>query len=250
MLKPAFRMFALSLASILLLSDRPADAVVLGGEAPALAANAVMILGSKGSFCTGAVVSRNAVLTAGHCVTGSSDYRVHWKDATGQPVLVPPKAIAVHPQFDKGAVQGRRKSVDMALVRLAESLPSSFAPLPLGAARPAKGEAWTVAGYGLGVEGDPRTSGAMRQAGLSVIEPFGPSSILVWLTDPQTGRERSGSGACTGDSGGLVLDGTGALGAVIVWAEGVGKSRCGALTQGVLVGPQRGWIDGVLAGWR
>jgi hypothetical protein len=138
----------------------------------------------------------------------------------------------------------------MALVRLAEPLPAAFAPLPLGAAKPAPGEVWTVAGYGLATEGDPRSSGKMRQAPLSVIEPFGPSSILVWLTDPATWRAKAGSGACTGDSGGLILDGDGALGAVTVWAEGIGKARCGALTQGILVGPQRGWIEKTLAGWR
>jgi hypothetical protein len=244
------RILVAALAAVAFGAAWPAGAVVQGTDAPALARHAVMVLGNKGSFCTAVVVARDAVLTAGHCVIGSSDYRIHWKDAAGQPVLVSPKAIALHPQFDKGAVQGRRKSVDMALVRLAEPLPSSFAPLPLGAAKPAKGEAWTVAGYGLGVEGDPRTSGVMRQAGLSVIEPFGPSSILVWLTDPATGRDKSGAGACTGDSGGIILDGAGALGAVTVWAEGVGKARCGALTQGALVAPQRGWIEGVLAKWK
>ncbi len=37
------------------------------------------------------------------------------------------------------------------------------------------------------------------------------------------------------------------------WASGSGrgsdKSACGGVSQGVLVGPQRAWIDRTLAGW-
>ena len=72
----------------------------------------------------------------------------------------------------------------------------------------------------------------------------GPTTAMV------AGADAPGSGACTGDSGGPVLDPAGTLGAITAWAEGTGKARCGALTQGVLVAPQRGWIEGVLAGWR
>jgi hypothetical protein len=42
----------------------------------------------------------------------------------------------------------------------------------------------------------------------------------------------------------------GSVVAVTTWAEGHGKSRCGARTQGVLVDPQRAWIDATLEGWR
>lgn len=236
--------FTAAFAVIASAATGPAAAMVAGADAPGLARHTVMVLGSKGGFCTGVVVARNAVLTAGHCATGSGDYRVHWKDAAGQPVLVKPAAIAPHPQFDRAGATARRRTVDLALIRLAEPLPASFTPLPLGSAMPTTGQAWTVAGYGLATEGDPRTGGTLRQASLGVVEPYGPSKILVWL------RGTPGSGACTGDSGGPILDPIGTLGAITAWAEGTGKARCGALTQGVLVAPQRGWIEGVLAGWR
>jgi hypothetical protein len=227
----------------------PASAVVQGREDSPLARHAVMVLSNKGAFCSAAVIAPTVILTAAHCVTGASAYRIHYKEADGQPVLLEPAALAVHPGYDAGAVKGRRRSIDLALVRLGSPLPGRFAPVGLSTAgRPSAGTRLTVAGYGLGAEGAATSGGRFRTAELGVIEPFGPSSILVWLTDPATGRTGTGAGACQGDSGGPILDGGGVV-AVTVWAEGVGKARCGALTQGLLVAPQRSWIDGVLAGW-
>ncbi|MHB2169892.1 S1 family peptidase [Alsobacter sp. R-9] len=227
----------------------PAVAIVQGRDDAALSRHAVMVLTDRGGFCTGIVLARTVVMTAAHCVTGASAYRVHYKDAAGQPVMLEPRAVAVHPGYDAGAVKGRRRSIDLAMIRLAEPLPAPFAAVGLSSAgRPGSGERLTVGGYGLGAEGQPTTGGRFRSTELGVIEPFGPSSILVWLTDPATGRERAGSGACQGDSGGPVFATDGVV-AVTVWAEGVGKARCGALTQGLLVAPQRAWIERVLSDW-
>lgn len=224
----------------------PARAIVNGEDGSAFAPQVVMVLGSKGNFCSGAVIAPDVVLTAGHCLAGSRDFRVLYKDEAGAPVLLEPAAIKTHPGFDPGAIAARRKSIDLGLVRLKAALPARFRPARLAAdAGPATGGAsLTLAGFGLAREGDPRTGGTLRQATLGVVEPYGPSKILVWL-DPA----RPGTGACTGDSGGPVFDASGTLVAVTTWAEGSGKSRCGARTQGVLVGPQRGWIDATTRNW-
>ena len=88
--------------------------------------------------------------------------------------------------------------------------------------------------------GDPRATGTFRSAALGVVEPHGPSRILVWL------RAASGrAGGCQGDSGGPVTDGDGAVVAVTAWIGG----GCGGLTQGVLLGPQRDWLDRIVSGW-
>ncbi|GGH13880.1 hypothetical protein GCM10007036_12780 [Alsobacter metallidurans] len=221
----------------------PAKAVTLGEPAPRLAPHVVMVVERQG-FCSAAVVAPDVVLTAAHCVAGK-EIRVMIRDAANAPVLLAPLGVAVHPQYDKGGAQARRRSIDLALVRLPAPLPSGFLPATLGEnGRPAAGESWTVAGYGLGEEGDPRTGGQFRAAALPVIEPYGPSTILVWLRSSTPGR-----GACTGDSGGPIFAPDGSLGAITAWAEGAGKARCGALTQGVLVAPQRAWIGKTLAGW-
>src|ERR1700709_1507191 len=91
------------------LAPHPASAIVGGDEeAGPLARSALMVLSSRGGVCSGVVVAPDAVLTAAHCVTGASDYRVHFRGEDGQPVLLDPAGLAVHTGYDKGAMAGRR----------------------------------------------------------------------------------------------------------------------------------------------
>ena len=214
----------------------PAGAVVGGTEATP--EGAVMVLSSKGGVCSAVVVAPDAVLTAGHCAAAGLEHRIHFRDGSGQPVLVAVAARAVHPGYDAGAIAGRRRSIDLALLRTGTPLPPRFAPATLSAAAPRAGETLTLAGYGAERPGDPRSTGTFRSVALPVIEPHGPSRILVWLKGP--GR----AGGCQGDSGGPVSDGVGVV-AVTAWIGGA----CGGLTQAVLVAPQRDWLDRTLAAW-
>jgi hypothetical protein len=228
-----------------------AAAVVDGREDPALGRQAVMVLNSHGGFCTASVLAPTVLLTAAHCVTGSTAYLVFFRDADGSPVQLQPKAVSMHPEFRRNAVAERRKSIDLALVRLGAPLPDRFAPVTLDArGTPAAGETLTVAGYGLGRDGQAATGGTFRRADLAVIQPYGPSKILVWLADPAAGKGGNGAGACGGDSGGPIFGPDGRLVAVTAFAEGAAGRQCGSLTQGVLVAPHRAWIDKVRAGWR
>jgi hypothetical protein len=215
----------------------PAAAVVGGAEVPP--GSAVMVLSSNGSLCTGVVVAPDAVLTAGHCAAPGLEQRVHYRDAAGQPVLAELRARAVHPGYDAGAIAGRRRSIDLALVRTATPLPDRFQPATLSAAMPRAGERLDLAGYGAAKAGDPRSTGTFRSVVLPVVEPHGPSRILVWLR-----AAGARAGACAGDSGGPIAA-DGAVVAVSAWIGGA----CGGLTQGVLLGPQRDWIDRTLRGW-
>ncbi|CAA2156124.1 hypothetical protein MBRA_01739 [Methylobacterium brachiatum] len=224
------------LAAALSLAGRPAGAIVGGAEAPA--GGAVMVLSSNGGVCTGLVLAPDTVLTAGHCVAAGREHRVHFRDDAGAPVLIEVSGRAIHPGYDAGAASGRRKSIDLALLRTATPLPPRFAPVTLSAALPRAGERLTLAGYGAARAGDPRSTGTYRSVGLPVIEPYGPSRILVWL-------KGDAAGGCQGDSGGPITGPDGAVLALAAWIGGT----CGGLTQGVLVGPQRGWIDRVLDGW-
>jgi S1-C subfamily serine protease len=224
------------LAAALSLAGRPAGAIVGGAEAPA--GGAVMVLSSNGGVCTGLVLAPDTVLTAGHCVAAGREHRVHFRDDAGALVLVEVSGRAIHPGYDAGAASGRRKSIDLALLRTATPLPLRFAPVTLSAALPRAGERLTLAGYGAARAGDPRSTGTYRSVGLPVIEPYGPSHILVWL-------KGDAAGGCQGDSGGPITGPDGAVLALAAWISGT----CGGLTQGVLVGPQRGWIDRVLDGW-
>lgn len=223
-------------AAALSLAGGPAHAIVGGTEAPA--GGTVMVLSSKGGVCTGVVLASDTVLTAGHCLADAAQHRVHFRDTAGAPVLVEVAARAVHPGYDAGAAKARRRSIDLALLRTATPLPPRFAPMSLSAAPPRAGEDLTLGGYGASRPGDPRSTGTYRSLTLPVIEPYGPSRILVWL-------KGGAGGACQGDSGGPIARPDGAVQALAAWVGGA----CGGLTQGVLVGPQRGWIDGILGGW-
>jgi len=221
-----------------------AQAIVGGAEhAGPLARASVMVLSSKGGVCTAVLVAREAVLTAAHCVPGGLEHRIHFRQASGEAALIAPAARAVHPGYDAKAIAGRRRSIDLALLRLPAGLPARFETAVLSALPAPGGARVTVGGYGLASEGgDARPTGVFRAADLAVVEPYGPSRILVWL------QGEPGVGACTGDSGGPIALGS-AVFALTSWSAGSGRRRCGRVSQGVLLGPQRDWIDRTLAGW-
>lgn len=224
------------LSALFALLPLPAGAVT-GGREAAEDGTALMVLSSKGAVCSAVVVARDAVVTAGHCAAGGAEYRVHWREG-GEPVLAEVAERALHPGYDAGAVAGRRRSIDLALLRTARPLPARFRPATLSGAMPAAGETLTLSGFGETAGGGARSTGTLREVALPVVEPYGPSRILVWL-------KGGAGGACQGDSGGPIAGPDGAVRALAAWVGGA----CGGLTQGVLVGPQRGWIDQVLGGW-
>lgn len=227
----------------LTLAPLPAHAIIGGAEdrGPA-SASTVMVLGSGGAVCSGVVVSRSAVLTAAHCADPNREHRVHFME-NGQPVLLTPAASAVHPLYVKDAVQRRRQSIDLALVRLAQPLPARFSPAPLsGGHQPRAGATVTVSGFG--AIGRKAADGSFRSVTAPVEEPWGPGKILLWIGS----AKGAAAGACAGDSGGPISV-NGAVTAITSWSKGVGSTPCGRTTQGVLLAPQRIWIDDTLAGW-
>ncbi len=159
----------------------PAAAIVQGRDEPALARHAVMVLGDRGSFCTGVVLSPTVVITAGHCVAGASAWRIYFKDAAGTGVMLEPRTVTVHPGYDANAVKSRRPSIDLAMLRLAEPLPSALQPASLAEANGAgagqklslAGQTLSVAGYGVSIERDPRPAAASAP----------PISVSSSLTD-------------------------------------------------------------------
>lgn len=233
-----------ALAAAVWLQAGGAKAIVGGADdAGPLSRASVMVLSSKGGVCTAVVVAREAVLTAAHCVPGALEHRVHFREPSGEPALITPTARAVHPGYDAKAIEGRRRSIDLALLRLPSPLPTRFETAVLSAASAPRGARVRVGGFGLAREGpEARPTGAFRAADLAVVEPYGASRILVWM------QGEPGIGACTGDSGGPIVA-AGAVFALTSWSTGANGRSCGRFSQGVLLGPQRDWIDRTLAGW-
>lgn len=229
----------------------PCPAVAIVGparEAPAFVPYVVMVLtheGGGGSFCSASVITPDTILTAAHCVTNPRDTFIRLPDQNGEPGLRAIAEIAVHPGYRRDAARRHLLSIDLALVRLAEPLPARFQPVAFaepGAEKP--GQIYQIVGFGISEEDEAGTGGVLREG--RVIADGRRSSTLVWLRDPYD----AGLGACTGDSGAPVFTlGTPRLVAVAVWAKGEGMSRCGALTQAVLVAPQLDWIESVLRSW-
>ena len=225
------------------LAATQAKAIVGGAEDEGpLARRSVMVLSSNGGVCSAVVLAKDVVLTAAHCVTGAAEHRVHFRDETGEPVLIAPAAKAVHPGYNAKAIETRQRSIDLALVRVPEALPARFERATLSTAKIPENNPVTVGGYGLSREGDAKTSGTFRTASLTAVEPYGPSRILLWAEGSGT------ASACQGDSGGPMSSGT-SVAAITSWSSPVKGRSCGGVTQGILVGPQREWIDRILKGW-
>lgn len=235
-------LFAMALASPALALVGPAR------QAPEFAPYVVMVenrSGGEADFCSASVISRDIVLTAAHCITDLDDTQVFFRDAQGEVVPFDVASIAIHPGYRPNIGRQRLISIDLALIRLATPLPSSFKPVQLsdfGSVR--IGEFLRIVGFGRGDERTSGTSGVLRDG---VVVTNGPKSpVLVWLKDPND----TGLGGCTGDSGAPVfaLDEP-RLVAVAIRAKGENGFLCGAMTEAVLITPQMPWIRKTLQGW-
>ena len=220
----------------------PAGAVVgASTDGDAHAGSIVMVLQRRGSaagFCSGIVIGRTSVLTAAHCVPQGADVRIHYRDAEGAPVLIPVTRVLRHPGYRADAIAKREKSIDLAVITMAQALPDRFSAATIGdPGAVTTGNLFRVVGFGVTRESDGKSSGQLREATLATRAPL--SSVLLWAEDPA----RQGLGACEGDSGGPVFQADGgAVVALTLWASGTGTAQCGAVTQALWLAPYREWI--------
>jgi len=245
----AMRILSINIALAATLALLLRASAMVGGAPPATAALArhvVIIVGSHGTFCTGVAIARDLVLTAAHCTLPGADYKLMEFDAKHQPVLRDVAQIARHPRFDLKTLLAHRATADVTLLKLAAPLGAAFAPAPLAEPMPAvaPGDAFTVAGFGVAVRGDGRTSGTLRAA--TLIATGHPGTLQIRLVDAQTKGEAARLGACTGDSGApafVAQDGRLAVAGVVSWSTGPKLTAgCGGLTGITPLVRYRDWI--------
>ena len=221
-----------------------APALALTGNAPPASGWAarpiVMIVDAKGDLCTGTALTRDLVLTAAHCVTRAIAYQVKVYQ-TGQSIKV--SSIARHPQFDYANYAASRATADLALLKLAGTLPDIVMPARLAPPRRVTvGETLTIAGFGVTVAGTARGLGVPRMTALSVTGK--PGSLQIRLYDLATRNLRVGLGGCTGDSGAPAFDGQAAsVIGVVSWSTAPNDEEgCGGLTGVTPLLLYRAWI--------
>src|SRR5712675_2183550 len=162
------RMTQRIILGLALLLGSPAYAIV-GGGAPStegVARSVVTIVGSRGNFCTGALIAPKLVLTAAHCVQPGADYKIVEYGA-GPPTLQDIKNVAIHPAFRMDAMLAHRATADVALLRL-DAPAKGKIPSTLGMPNIPilVGSRFTIAGIGVTERGDGKSGGTIRVAGL------------------------------------------------------------------------------------
>lgn len=236
-----------------LLSVAPAQAIVGGGapSADGVARSVVTIIGSRGNFCTGALIAPRIVLTAAHCVQPGAEYRLV-DNGSGQPVLQTLRRVAIHPAFKMDAMLAHRATADVALLQL-DAPAKGKAPAALGMPNIpiAVGGRFTIAGIGVTVRGDGKSGGIIRVAGL--VATGKPGTLQIRLVDPVGQGARDGLGACTGDSGAPVFEdkpnGPVIVG-VVSWSTGPnGSAGCGGMTGVTPLTLYRDWISQTARQW-
>ena len=237
-----------------LLASAPAIAIV--GNAPALTdgvgRSVVTIVGSRGNFCSGALIAPKLVLTAGHCVQPGVDYRIVEYDRDRKPVLKTVRRVAVHPSFSVQAILAHRATADVALLEM-EAPAKERVPVALGVPQSplAAGNAFTVAGIGVAIPGDGKSGGVVRAAPL--VATGRPGTLQIRLVDPATQGARPGLGGCTGDSGGPAFE-TQAQGQVLIgvisWSTGPNLGDgCGGMTGVTPLTLYRDWVVQTARQW-
>ena len=243
----AMKILARIIAGLALLAAAPAYAIVGGGapSAEGVGRSVVTVVGSRGNFCTGALIAPKIVLTAAHCVQPGADYKIVEYGADKQPLLQDVKSVAIHPGFNMQAMLAHRATADVALLQLGSPAKGKM-PSTLGLPNIPiiVGSRFTIAGIGVTVRGDGKSGGTIRVAGL--IATGKPGTLQIRLVDPVNQGTRDGLGACTGDSGGPVFEdkpsGPAIIG-VVSWSTGPnGSAGCGGLTGVTPLTLYRDWL--------
>ncbi len=186
---------------------------------------------STGS-CTGTLIAKQAVLTAGHCIDNGKGGILQkglflTQSASGSWTERPFSKAYVHPSYFSSW-----ENNDVAVLIL-DSPVTTITPSPLGTAAPYVGLPITLVGYGY------TTDNGGNEAGNKYFGTNKVASFTNYLFSYK-GRTPGNVNNCSGDSGGPAFDKTGAVIGVTSTGDG---DVCSATTgTNVRVGPHANWI--------
>ena len=216
------------------------------------ARSVVTIIGSRGNFCSGALIAPKIVLTAAHCVQPYADYKIVQYDDDRRPSLINIRRVQIHPQFTMTAIAQSRATADVALLELSEAIDIPASMMIGTPTEPmVPGRPYGVLGVGVTQRGDGKSAGFVRAARL--VSTNKPGRLQIRLVDPATSNARDGLGACTGDSGGPVTEdqnGRMVIVGVVSWSTGPNNiAGCGGLTGVTPLTLYREWLITTAREW-
>jgi secreted trypsin-like serine protease len=161
------------------------------------------VLVTDGNFiCTGSIIDQDLVVTAAHCVAAPAENLriVFARDINGtidKSMVLPITGYIANPGWQGDASQGVDQH-DIAVIRLDGALPAGYHPATLLSADASaglkKGEVTELAGYGITNAKTQDGAGTLREVDVKILQQLGQTEVVL--------DQRTGKGACHGDSGG------------------------------------------------
>ena len=226
----AIHAIQLALLTFAFLGSGPASGLVGADVADRTVQRYTVVVASTKGRCSGVVLAQDIVLTAAHCVQGTSNLQVGGSTGGGFPL--PPAAASPvietvsHPLYrstDTG-------SPDLAILKLAKPLPDRFIPAVINPRSLNEGEDLIAAGYGKSSAKDSTAGTVLRMVLMRVSQ-----TTKNWVMLVRVGEDDTRGGP--GDSGGPVFAYRG-MHSLVALIVGGTENR----TMAVALSAHYGWI--------
>jgi MYXO-CTERM domain-containing protein len=215
---------------------------------PAHMATVALTQGPNGGFfCSGTLITETVVLTAGHCLQGSSGnpYVFFGNDVRQAGEYRASVEGEVNPDYSGQSIRN-----DIALLRLASPAPADITPIPylpaeLGLSQADEGVT-TVDFSGFGRDENDRSGVKLHVVDTIDVVCDGPGSCAGYVNPKMFGYDQQPGGPCSGDSGGpsyILRDGV----EYVAGVTSYGDQDCAQYGASTTADRFAGWIDAFIA---